>query len=69
MIDVTGRVKIMPSEDITFCGYFKCPNKKCERQQSNIKNYSIPHSFAYFHDCNKYPPMEFSEEHQEITGE
>lgn len=51
-------------EDITFCGYSKCPNKKCERHQSNIKNFDIPHSFAYFHDCDKYPPMEFSQEEQ-----
>ena len=41
----------MSSEDITFCGYSKCPNKKCERHQSNIKNFRILHSFAYFDDC------------------
>jgi len=39
------------SEDITFCGYSKCPNKRCERHQSNIKNFNILHSFAYFDDC------------------
>ena len=52
----------MSSEDITFCGYENCPNKKCERHQSNIKNFRILHSFAYFHDCPEYPPMEFPQE-------
>ena len=57
------------SEDITYCGYSKCPDKKCERHQSNIKNFYILHSFAYFHDCPKYPPVEFSEEElQELKG-
>lgn len=41
----------MPSEDITFCGYAKCPCINCERHQSNIKNFNILHSFAYFDDC------------------
>jgi len=60
----------MPSEDITFCGYSKCPHTKCERHQSNIKRHNIPHSFAYFHDCDKYPPMEFSQEDiQELKDE
>ena len=39
------------NEDITFCGYKKCPNRKCERHTSNIKRYDILPSFAYFDDC------------------
>lgn len=49
------------SEDITYCAY-NCKNTKCKRNSKNIKQFNIPHSFAYFHDCNKYPPMEFPEE-------
>jgi len=41
----------MSSEDITFCGYAKCPNKNCERNQSNIKQYWLDHSFALFTEC------------------
>lgn len=52
----------MTSEDITFCGYSKCPMTNCFRNQANIKNPNALHSFAYFHDCDKYPPMEFSKE-------
>lgn len=39
------------SEDITYCGYHNCPNKDCERHSSNIKNFNILHSFAYFENC------------------
>lgn len=41
----------MPSEDITFCGYNKCPMTNCFRNQANIKNPNALHSFAYFDDC------------------
>ena len=47
------------SQDITYCGYSKCPMINCFRNQANIKNPNALHSFAYFHDCDKYPPMEF----------
>ena len=50
------------SQDITYCGYNKCPYTDCERHQSNIKDFSVTHHFAYFHDCSKYPPLEFSKE-------
>lgn len=39
------------SEDITFCFYTKCKNTKCERHASQIKRHYIPHSFAFFKDC------------------
>ena len=47
------------SDDITYCGY-SCPHVECERHSSHSK-YTYD-SFAYFHDCDKYPPMEFSQE-------
>lgn len=45
----------MASTDITYCGYSKCPMTNCFRHQANIKNHNTLHSFAYFHDCDKYP--------------
>lgn len=39
------------SEDITFCFYSKCQNKKCERHASNIRILYEPHSYAFFKDC------------------
>lgn len=57
------------SQDITYCGYNKCPYKSCERNQSNITDFRVMHSFAYFHDCDKYPPMEFSQELKEAGNE
>ena len=48
------------SGDITYCGYSNCPYKDCERHATHSK--TTYDSFAYFHDCNKYPPMEFSQE-------
>lgn len=42
------------SDDITFCYYSKCKNKKCERHPSNIKVHYIPHSFAFFKDCEHW---------------
>ena len=50
----------MSSKDITYCGYSNCPNTDCERHATHSK--MTYDSFAYFHDCNKYPPMEFPEE-------
>lgn len=34
------------SEDITFC-LSDCKLKKCVRNKKNIKQFGIPHSFAY----------------------
>lgn len=42
------------SDDITFCYYSKCKNKKCERHPSNIKVHYIPHRFAFFKDCEHW---------------
>ena len=39
------------SEDITFCFYSKCPNNKCERHMSHIREPYIPHSYAFFKGC------------------
>ena len=39
------------AEDITYCYYNKCSNKKCERHSSNIKKHYVPHSFDFFKDC------------------
>ena len=47
----------MSSEDITFCGYENCPNKKCERHTCHIRDYRIPHSFAYFNDCSVHKQL------------
>ena len=44
------------SEDITFCYYHKCPNRKCERHDSHIKIPYKPHSFAFYKSC-KYWDM------------
>lgn len=42
------------SEDITFCYHLKCKNKKCERHASHIKQHYVPHSFAFFKDCEHW---------------
>lgn len=42
------------SEDITYCFHYKCTNKKCERHPSNIKEYGIPHSYAFFDNCERW---------------
>lgn len=42
------------SEDITFCFYSKCKNTKCERHMSHIKTPYIPHSYAFFKDCEHW---------------
>lgn len=39
------------SEDMTYCFFSKCPNKKCERHISHIKQHYIPHSFGFFTEC------------------
>ncbi len=49
----------MTSTDITYCGYSKCPMTNCFRNQANIKNHNVLHSFAYFHDCDMYPKDEY----------
>lgn len=39
----------MSSNDITYCGYSKCPNTDCERHATHsTMTYD---SFAYFDDC------------------
>lgn len=47
----------MSSEDITFCGYENCPDKMCERHICHIRDYRIPHSFAYFDDCSVHKQL------------
>ena len=39
------------SEDMTYCFFSECPNKKCERHESHIKLRDIPHSYAFFTNC------------------
>ena len=41
-------------EDITFCFYSKCPNKKCKRHTGHIKRHYVPHSYAFFKDCEHW---------------
>ena len=50
------------SENIIYCGYSNCPYKDCKRHATHSK--MTYDSFAYIHDCHKYPPMEFSQEEQ-----
>lgn len=50
------------SDDITFCFYSKCPNSKCERHASHIRTPYIPHSFAFFKDCEHWDLPEEEEE-------
>lgn len=45
------------SEDITFCSNSKCTDTKCERNQKNIKQYWLDHSFADFSECEKFADM------------
>ena len=40
------------SEDITFCSNSRCKNTKCERNQKNIKQHWLDHSYAMFTDCD-----------------
>ena len=42
------------SDDITYCYHSKCKNKRCERHPSNIRVHYIPHSFAFFKDCEHW---------------
>lgn len=42
------------SEDITFCSKPDCKNTECERNQSNIKQYWLDHSYAVFTDCEYF---------------
>jgi hypothetical protein len=39
------------SEDITWCYYTKCPNKKCEHHTSHITQFYVSRSYAFFKDC------------------
>lgn len=39
------------SEDITWCYYSDCKNKKCERHTSHITKFYVPRSYAFFKDC------------------
>lgn len=54
------------SEDMTYCYYLKCPNKKCERHPSHIKVFYIPHSYAFFKDC---PWWDMPETYYVVSGE
>lgn len=47
----------MSSDYITFCGYENCPDKMCERHMCHIRDYHIPHSFAYFGDCSVHKQL------------
>ena len=42
------------SEDITFCFYKECKNRKCERHPCHIKLFYIPHSFSFFKECEHW---------------
>lgn len=44
----------MTSEDITFCSKPDCRNTKCERNQKNIKQYWLDHSYAMFTECEYF---------------
>lgn len=39
------------SEDITFCSKSDCRNTKCERNQKNIQQHWLDHSYAMFIEC------------------
>ena len=53
------------SDDITFCYYRKCKNRKCFRHPSNIRIPYIPHSFAFYKDCEHWEMEETYYETQE----
>ena len=42
------------SEDVTFCANDKCPMINCCRNQQNIQNFNILHSFAMFTECEHW---------------
>jgi len=50
------------SEDKTYCYNLKCTHKSCERHASHIQQHYIPHSFAFFKDCEHWdmPEMYFT---------
>ena len=48
----------MVSEDITFCAKQDCKHKNCSRNQANIHNFNILHSFAMFPDCEHWDTKE-----------
>ncbi len=39
------------SEDVNYCHYLKCPNKKCEHHASHITRHYVYHKFEFFKDC------------------
>ena len=41
----------MTSEDITFCSKTDCRNTNCERNQKNIQQHWLDHSYAMFTEC------------------
>ena len=42
------------SEDMTFCSNFECTKTTCKRNQKNIKQYWLDHSFADFRECENF---------------
>ena len=42
------------NEDITFCSKTDCKNTKCERNQNNIQQHWLDHSYAMFTDCEYF---------------
>ena len=46
-----SKLKDWFDDDITFC-MSECDNKECYRHPSNIKDRSIPHSFALLKDTD-----------------
>lgn len=42
-------------DDITFCMNENCKHKKCFRHNSNIKDRTIPHSYAIFEGTEDCP--------------
>lgn len=54
------------NDDITFCSYDRCTMKKCERHMSQIRDKSIPHSFANFEGCVWWPQKVVKNNEREI---
>lgn len=44
----------MSSFDITFCSYYECQNKECERHKNRLENYHYPVSVADFPKCEHW---------------
>ena len=43
------------SDDITFCMIGSCKHKDCFRHNSNIKDFTVPHSYAMFEGTEDCP--------------